>query len=168
MNGLPFDPAAYLDLPMEEVLEKRPPLMPGDYTAVITDVVPRQWTSQKKTDPTTGQLLQGIAYDLTLTIDIPESERVRCNLKSNTMTLTDGIMVDMLPGGVGFDTSPGRNSRLRQYRDALDMNKAGETFRFSMMKGKALKVRLVQEPAVDRNGQATGDLREAISAVGRI
>ena len=53
-----FDPQAFLDVSMEEALEKREVLPVGDYTAIIGEVSARAWTGKK--DPTKS----GIAWDL--------------------------------------------------------------------------------------------------------
>ena len=38
-----FDPIAYLDITLTDPTEKRPPLTPGDYTAIIGEVTDRKW-----------------------------------------------------------------------------------------------------------------------------
>lgn len=139
-----FDPNAYLDLPIDVPLEKRPPLPVGDYVATVKDLTARQWQSKDKYNAD-GSLKSGIAYDVQLELQIPEAVRVVSGLTQETLTLKDGIMVDMLPGGGGIDTAPGKNGQLRRYREALDMNKAGESFRPRAMVGRLIKVRVKHE-----------------------
>lgn len=132
-----FDPSTYLDATIEQPLEKRPPLEVGDYTAVIGEVKARAW--QGKADPTKS----GIAWDVPLTIDVPLEQQEKNKLQP-TITLTDSIMLDLTEGGM-IDLAPGRNRRMRNYREALDMNKAGDTFSARLMQGKILKVKITHE-----------------------
>jgi hypothetical protein len=156
---MPFDPQAFLDLPMEVPLEKRAPIPATDYIATIKDLEPRQWQSKDKYDEN-GQLKSGLVFDVQITLDIPQSIVEMLSLKSASLTVKDGIMVDMQPGG-GYATGPGQNSRLRQYREALDMNKAGEAFRPRAMIGRALKVRVTHDTLPD------GAIVERIGALAR-
>ena len=133
-----FDPASFLDMPVDVEFKKRLPLPVGDYTATIQDLTSRQW--QGKVDPTKT----GIAYDLKLAIEIPEAVRAALDLAFPTITLNDSIMLDLTAEGA-IDGAPGRNRGLRNYRDALDMNKAGETFRARNMIGRLLRVKISHE-----------------------
>ena len=133
-----FDPAAFLDLPIEVPLEKRPPLPIGDYTSTIADVTARPW--QGKADPSKS----GMAYDVTHTVEVPEAVRAQLGMTVPTITLKDSIMLDLTESG-SIDTSPGRNRGLRNYREALDMNKPGEAFRARAMVGRLCKVKVTHE-----------------------
>lgn len=133
-----FDPAAFIDLPVEAPFEKRPPLPIGDYTATIQDVTARPW--QGKADPTKS----GMAYDIVLVLEVPEAVRAATGMASPTITLKDSIMLDLTESGA-LDTAPGRNRQLRNYREALDMNKAGEVFRARNMIGRLLRVKVSHE-----------------------
>lgn len=132
-----FDPQAFLDVSMEEALEKREVLPVGDYTAVIGEVSARAWTGKK--DPTKS----GIAWDIPLTIDVPAELQASLGLAS-TLTLKDSIMLDLTDGGT-IDTGKGKNGRLRMYREALDMNKPGEGFSARKMQGQVLTVKISHE-----------------------
>lgn len=143
-----FDPNAFLDMPIDEAFEKRPPLPVQDYPAVIADLVPRQWTSQTKTNPD-GTPKSGIAYDVSLKIQIPLDVREQLGIKNEELTLKDSIMLDMNPQG-GLATEPGANRQLRNYREALDMNRPGVTFRPREMIGRMLLVKIKHE---DYQGQ---------------
>lgn len=133
-----FDPEAFLDLPVEVPFEKRPPLPVGDYTATIQEVKARPW--QGKTDTTKS----GMAYDLVLVLEIPEAVRATTGLTQPTLTLKDSVMLDLTENGA-LDTAPGRNRRLMNYREALDMNKTGEVFRARNMAGRILRVKVSHE-----------------------
>lgn len=133
-----FDPQAFIDLPIEEALTKRPPIPVGSYTAIVKSVTARPW--QGKQDPTKS----GMAYDLILTVEIPQAVREQLGLELETLDLRDGIMLDLNEGG-GIDTGLGKNRQLRNYREALDMNKPGVTFRASQMVGQPLLVKVTHE-----------------------
>jgi hypothetical protein len=138
MTNFTFDPEAFLDLPIDTEFKKRPPLPIGDYTAMISEVKPRQW--QGKQDPTKS----GLAYDVTLVVEVPGAIVEQLGLAQPTLMLKDSIMLDLTPEG-GIDGAPGRNRSLRNYREALDMNKAGEVFRAREMIGKPLRVKVTHE-----------------------
>jgi hypothetical protein len=139
-----FDPQAFLDLPIDEAFERRPPVPAMDYPAEINDVVSRPWQSKDKVDAR-GELKKGIAYDVSLSIQIPMDVKERLGLKPDFVLKTkDSIMLDLNELG-GLDTTPGANRQLRNYREALDMNKPGVTFRARDMIGRMLLARIVHE-----------------------
>ena len=158
-----FDPAAFLDMPVDEANVKRPPIAVGDYTATVKDVVAAAWQSKTKTDETTGQLKSGLKYDVTLTVEVPEAERARIGLEKTSIELRDGIMLELNAQG-GIDTAPGKNGALRRYRDALDMNKPGESFKARSMIGRMLLVKIAHR----EYPEGSGDLSEEIKGVARL
>ena len=133
-----FDPATFLDATIDTPTEKRPPLPIGDYLATIGDIEARQW--QGKKDPSKS----GIAYDVPLTLDIPAEIQASLGLTLSTLTLKDSIMLDLTDNGT-IDNSPGKNRRLRMYREATDLNKAGDSFSARKMVGKLVKVKVSHE-----------------------
>lgn len=146
-----FDPTAYLDATLEAPTEKRPPLPVGDYTAVIGEVTARAW--QGKKDPSKS----GIAWDVPLTLEIPADIQASLGLSTATLQLTDSVMLDLTDGGL-IDNGPGRNRRLRMYREAVDLNKAGDTFSARLMQGKVVKVKLSHE-------EWEGNIQERVAGV---
>ena len=136
-----FNPEAYLDAPLDKPLERRLPLSPTDYTGVIQDAKIVPWQSKDKFDETTGMPLAGIRAELKVSLEIPEAERTRVNLTQPTFTIIDSMMLDLTPTKA-IDDSPGRNSRLRMYREATDQNKPGESFTIRKLIGKAIRVKL--------------------------
>ena len=149
-----FDPQAFLDLPVDTVFEKRPPLPVGDYIATIKDITPRPWTG--KNDPTKS----GMAYDVQLTLEVPAEVQAAIGITLPTLQLKDSIMLDLTVEGA-FDGAPGRNRQLRNYREALDMNKPGETFRAREMIGKMLLVKVGHETY-------QGNLMERVNGVAKV
>jgi len=133
-----FDPNTFLDATLDTPTEKRPPLPVGDYTAIIGEVKARAW--QGKKDPSKS----GIAWDIPLALEIPAEVQQDLGLNQSNLTITDSIMLDLTDGGT-LDNTPGKNRRLRAYREAVDMNKAGDVFSARKMQGCVVKVKLSHE-----------------------
>lgn len=132
-----FDPDSFLDATTTEALVKRPPLPVGDYVATIQEVKSRAWTSQKPE----AKIKAGIAVDIVLKIDLsayPEAQKVT---NGDSSQLRTSVMLDLNDGG-SIDWSQGRNGALRRYREALDMNKAGEAFSIRQMQGRLIRVKI--------------------------
>ena len=157
-----FDPNAFLDMPVDQTFERRPPLPVKDYTAQISEVVARQWQSQNKYNAD-GTPKAGIAYDVSLVIQIPLDVKDQLGLKTDTLTLKDSIMLDLNDQG-GLDSAPGANRQLRMYREALDMNKPGVTFRAREMVGRMLLVRIRHE----EYPLGSGNMQEKPAAVSKL
>ncbi len=149
-----FNPDTFLDATIEAPTEKRPPLPAGDYTAVIGEVKSRAW--QGKKDPTRS----GIAWDIPLTLEIPADVQTQLGLTQPTITLTDSIMLDLTDAGT-IDNSPGKNRGLRNYREALDMNKAGDVFSARKMTGQAVRVKVKHELYEDQIMERVGGVARA-------
>jgi hypothetical protein len=133
-----FDPSTFLDATITEPSTKRLPLPAGrDFVGVIGEVKMRTW--QGKTDPTKS----GIVADVPITIDLSAYPDVA--IGTPQVTLTDGVMLDLTEGGM-IDTSPGKNGKLRRYREALNMNEAGKPFSFRAMQGRTIRVKIKHEP----------------------
>lgn len=154
-----FDPTAFLDMPMDAPLERRPPLPAIDYIGTITAVAAEQWTSKDKTDEM-GRPKQGIRFNVAIRVDIPLDIKESLGLKTDDMTLKDTILIDQNANG-GISTEPGANSRLRAYREALDMNKPGEVFRPRDMESRRLTVRIKHE-------EYNGNIQERIGAIAKV
>lgn len=137
-----FDPAIYLDATIAEPSVRRPPIPGGrELLGVIQEPKSRSWRG--KEDPTKG----GIAVDIPVKFDLTPYPDLVALLSGNSdkpiteVTITDGIMLDTTAQG-GIDNSPGKNGKLRRYREALDLNKPGDTFSFRMMTGRMLKFKI--------------------------
>lgn len=138
MDHSSFNPETFLDATMTEPTEKRPPLPVGDYTAVVGAITARAW--QGKVDPTKS----GIAWDIPLTLEVPAEIQAELKMDQSTLPLKDSIMLDLTENGT-IDNSPGKNRRLRAYREATDMNKPGDVFSARKMEGKVLKVKITHD-----------------------
>lgn len=140
-----FSPEQFLDATLDAPTEKRPPLpiecpgaSDGLYTAVIGEVKSRKWQGRKDASKS------GIAWDVPLTISVPQQLADALKLDKAEITLGDSVMIDVTEQGT-IDNTPGKNRRLRLYREATDMNKPGDRFSARMMQGKVIKVKLEHE-----------------------
>lgn len=130
-----FNPDTFLDATLDAPTEKRPPLPVGDYVAVIGEVTARAW--QGKKDPTKS----GIAWDIPLSVEVPAEVQAALKITQSNLMMGDSIMLDITESGT-IDNSPGKNRRLRMYRDAIDMNKPGDVFSARKMTGKIVRVKI--------------------------
>lgn len=139
MSTSQFDPALFLDATTTEASVKRPPLPAGQvFRGIVGEPKSRAWT--KRDDPSKG----GIAIDVPIEIDLtPYKEALGPDFFGiDKVTLVDGIMVDMTVDQKGIDWSPGKNGKFRRWRDALNMNVAGEPFSPRMMQGRMVSVKI--------------------------
>lgn len=154
-----FDPSEYLDASTTSASERRQPIPAGEYTATISNLEVKQWESKTKIDPQTGAPLSGIRFDITLAIDLPSSIAEASGLSTPVLTLTDGVMIDRTADGA-INYAPGRNGRLRQYRDATGLNTAGQPFSPRMLVGRLVKARITHE-------EYNGNIMERIGGVAK-
>ena len=154
-----FDPQQFLDVQLTEPSVKRPPIPVGEYPAIIGEVKSRAW--QGKADPTKS----GIAFDVPLTVELPPS--VAAVMGQPNVVIGDSIMLDLTPNGA-IDNAPGKNRKLRAYREALDMNKAGDSFSARAMQGRVVKV-MVSHDINDgkKDPMRAGEIYERIQAIAR-
>jgi hypothetical protein len=133
-----FDPMQYMDMETTEEAKKRPPLPVRDYPAIISDLVVKPWANDE------GK--SGMQALVTLDVEVPleVQEAIGYKPKDNTMRFTDRPFIDINEGGA-IDWSPGANRRLRQYRVAADMNKAGESFSLRRLVGRPVLVKITHE-----------------------
>lgn len=133
-----FNPESFLDANLTEPTEKRKPLPVGDYTAVVGTVTARTW--QGRADASKC----GIAWDIPLTIDVPAEVQAELGMDNSTLNFKDSIMIDLTENGT-IDNGPGKNRRLRAYREATDMNKPGDVFSARKMEGKIVRVKIIHD-----------------------
>jgi hypothetical protein len=125
-----FDPQSFLDSSINSANDTKViPVPAGEFTGIVDKVAARQWTSKDGT-------MSGVTLDVTWLID---DEAVKQELGRPTVTCRQGIMLDMTPGG-GLDMGKGKNVGLGRLREALNLNKPGQPFSFSMLPGQAGKV----------------------------
>ena len=130
-----FDPQSFLEATLDAPTERRPPLpVERDYTAVIGEVKSHVWSKEGKS---------GIRWEVPLLIEIPADLQGDVGGLQN-VTLSDSIFIDVTPQGT-IDNAPGRNSGLRRYREATNMNNPGDSFSARKMQGVAVKVKIKHE-----------------------
>lgn len=155
-----FDPNAFLEMSIDVPMEKRPPAPAAIFfPASITGVKFEPWRSKEKIDESTGQLKEGIRLDVTLEIQFPADVKAQYGLTYDKIVLTDGVMIDRNASG-GIDTTPGKNNRLRIYREACDLNRPGEVFKPAMLVGRQIMAKL-------RHEEYQGNLQERVDTVAR-
>lgn len=132
-----FDPEAFLDVTLSEPTEKREVLPVGEYTGVLGEAKSRAWTGKADSSKS------GIALDIPISIDVPADLQASKGLPA-TLTLKDSIMLDLTENGL-VDNSKGKNNRLRMYREAVNMNNAGDVFSPRKLQGQVVTVRVSHE-----------------------
>jgi hypothetical protein len=149
-----FDPSAFLDATVTEASTKRPPLPAGmDFVGVIGAVTSKTWVGKK--DPTQS----GIIINVPIEFDLTAYPDVQKQLGLDKITLTDSIMLDTTEDGA-INLAPGKNAKLRRYREALDMNTAGQPFSFRAMTGRLIKAKIKHDPY-------EGEIYDKIDSVAR-
>lgn len=126
-----FNPDTFLDQQFTEANDTQViPVPVGEYTAVIKDVKARQWQSKK--DPSIAGLTLDVVWEL-------DSQEVRELLGRDTVTVKQGIMLDLTESG-GLDFGKGRNVGLGRLREALGLNVPGQAFSFAQLPGRVAKI----------------------------
>jgi len=132
-----FDPATFLSATMDQPLEKRSPLPEGDYIGVIGK--PEIRVNAGKKDPSKTYIF----LDIPITVEVPADLQASLSLPP-TLTVRDSLILDQTAAG-GLDMSPGRNTGLRRYREALDLNKPGDSFSISGLEGRPIRAKVRHE-----------------------
>ena len=148
-----FDPNALLDATLDSPTEKRPPLDVGDYTAIIGEISAEKFQGKKDTTKTYT------VWNVPLSLEVPIDQQAKVGNQAQ-LKLQDRIMLDLNDNGT-LDNSPGKNNRLRMYREALDMNKPGDSFSARKMTGQPILIHIDHE-------EYEGQLREKITRVARV
>lgn len=141
-----FDPATFLAATFDTPSVRRPPIAVGEYMGIFGAPEYRPWVS--KSDSTKS----GAAVDYMIELDIPEEERTRIGLEQPTLKVKHGIMLDTTPTG-DLDRSKGKNGGIRILREALDMNKPGDTFNLTSPQGRPVKVKISHREYPEGSGE---------------
>ncbi len=135
-----FDPQAFLEMSIDQPLEKRPLIPVQLYMAEIIDLKPV--LKDKQNDD--GSTRQTLRFDVALKLSIPAEVREQQGIDLESLTLTDYVTIDRNQNG-GIDTTPGKNNRLRIYREAADLNRPGEPFMPAKLIGRVVGVKIRHE-----------------------
>lgn len=140
-----FDAATFLDAQTKEQNEKRPTIPSenpedpnGLYTAVIGEIKADSGTIGKGDNA--GK--PWISMVIPLKLQLPPT--VQAIGLPAEFQLTDRVFLDLTEQGA-LDNSKGKNRGQRTYREATNMNKAGDVFAWRMLTGKVVKVKLAHE-----------------------
>lgn len=144
-----FDPQAFLNATSDTPNLKRPPLPPmnpttsdGYYTAVIGEIKTEAGTIEK--GERAGKPWLAMLVPLEIQVPPQVQEAMGIKLEKGSITLTDRVFIDLTDQNT-IDNSVGRNRRQRAYRDALDLNKPGDTWAWRMATGRPIKVKVDHE-----------------------
>ena len=151
-----FDASSFLDSTTKDALTRRPNVPVGtELIGTIGEPKPRQ--SVGRQDPSQVYTF----LDLPIEFDLTQNPSIRQLVGQDKIIVTYGFSVDVTPSG-GLDTSPGKNGRLRQLRDALGMNKPGEAFNVRMLQARQIRAKIGE-----RLNDQDGEKYETVSAVAK-
>ena len=138
MSDSQFDPTKFLDGATEEASERMPNLPAGqDFISRIADVSFRQ--VQGKKDPSQMYLFMDIKHEV-------DTSQIQ-GYPTPTRLINDNFIVNTREDNPqAIDYGPGKNGRIRQYREALGMNEAGQAFSPRAMIGRQVRVKTKLDP----------------------
>lgn len=154
-----FDPNLFLDASTTDALVRRPPIPAGtELLGILGEPKPRQNQGKKESN-------QGVVYtslDIPVEFDLTQNPTVRQIVGQDKVILNYGFLVDLNAAGTAFDTSPGKNGRLRQLREVLDLNKPGQTFNLRMLQGRQARFKISH-----RINDADGEVYDQVDSVAK-
>lgn len=122
-----FDPDQFSQMPVEEAnATVFIPVDEGEYPAVIEK-------KEFRTIEKSGQVVLDISWNLD---DAAQKERTG----REKLQVRQSIFIDRTPQG-SLDMGAGKNVGLGRLREALGLNVPGQAFTFSMLEGKAARVK---------------------------
>lgn len=131
-----FDPSVFLDATVSEPSVRRPPLPMGtEIVGIIGE--PKVRSGQQKADPSKTWT----TVDLPIEFDLTSRPELRAVVGVDKLVVTDGCMLDITPAGT-IDNSPGKNAKMRRYREATGLNQPAQSFSFRMLQGRVVKVKI--------------------------
>lgn len=144
-----FDPATYLDASMQEPSQQLPPLPVGNpdspqdglYLATIGEVKCEPWESTKAE----AKVKSGLRYVIPLEFQIgPKLGEALGGFKGDKLNKQDTVMLRLTESGM-IDNAPGANPGVFAYREAVDLNKKGDTFNVRMLQGRMIRVQVTHD-----------------------
>jgi hypothetical protein len=128
-----FDPNILLGATLTEANTRRPPI-PGGTVLRGQFGKPTSRQTVGKQEKNQGQVYTWI--DIPVTFELSQKPELVQIVGQEQVVLSHSFAVDLLPGGKGWDMSPGKNTGLRLLRDALDMNTPGQQFQLFAIEGR--------------------------------
>lgn len=138
-----FDPSIFMSATLTEANTRRPPLPAGVHLlGTIGEPKFRQTKGTKETNA--GETYTWL--DLPIDIELAQNPAIQQQLGGlEKVTLTYSVRIDIAPSG-GFDMSVGKNNGLRQIREAVGMNTAGQPFAIPMLQGRSVLCKISNRP----------------------
>lgn len=135
-----FNVDNYLDSAISEPSTRRPALPAG--LELIGTVGEPKGSETKFTDKKTGEERTSKVINIPVEIDLTMYPEVRQQQGGiDKVTLTDSVFLDLTEAGT-IDNSPGKNSKIRKWREATDLNAPGVSFTFRMLQGRRVKIKV--------------------------
>jgi hypothetical protein len=154
MSTSNFDVSNFLDATTTQESVRRPPIPVGDYKGIIGDLTVEDWVSSK--DPTKS----GKKFVVPIELDLPGDVVESIGLSSPLLKVQDSIMLELNSSGA-IDYSPGKNSKLRRYREATGNNQSGKPFSPRSLSGHVVTVRISHR----EYPEGSGDLFEQVDGI---
>lgn len=133
-----FDPNAFLETTIEGVNDTvllPPPA--GEFLLLAEKIEGKTWSA--KDDPSKSGLKLIVHWSI-------QDESVKTMMGRDKVTVKQDIMLDLVEGTNNLDMGKGRNVGLGRLRAALDLNKPGEPFTYSMIVGRMVKGTIKHRP----------------------
>lgn len=151
-----FDPSVFLDAQVSEPSIKRPPLpLSCEVIGMIGEPKVSSGVSTKSGEPRPWTRV-----DLPIEIDLTSRPELKAVVGVDKVTITDGVMLDLTPANT-IDNAPGKNGKMRRYREATNLNSPGQSFSFRMLQGRSVKCKIKHETYEGENY----DRIDAVAAV---
>jgi len=118
-----FDLDQFMQQDMTSALSDRELLPPGEYVAQIGKPKGKRWVSK-------DQSQTGVSVVFALSVQTEDG---------STVSVPTSFIVTLNDDGK-IDDAPGKNFRLKEYRDATGNNEEGKPFNLGMLEGQTVRV----------------------------
>lgn len=141
-----FDPSAFLQAQISEVNTKRPPIptenpdaADGLYPAVIGQI--KMESGKYERGDNIGK--PWLSAIIPLQVEVPQKvqDALGLKLEKGYLVFTDRVFIDLTAHNT-IDNSVGKNRGQKNYREALDLNKAGDIWSWQKAVGQPVKMKL--------------------------
>jgi len=152
-----FNVGNFLNAPLTEPNTRRPPIPAGTAVIGIFGNVPAEPRRvEGKDDPSKVYFFLEIPVE----VDLNQNPTLKEHVGQEKVNLRYSFSLDFTPTGQ-LDMSKGKNVGLRQLREALDLNKPGDTFSFAMVPGRPVLCKIK-----NRSGEG-GEVYDEVGSIAR-
>jgi len=152
-----FDPNQFLGAVLTSANTRRQPIPAGtNLPGTLGTPSTRQTEGKKESN-------QGVVYtwvDIPIEVDLTGNPPVRTLVGQDHVQLRYSFRLDVSPSG-GIDLSPGKNNGLRILREAVGMNKDGESFSLLGVGGRQVLCSIGNRPY-------QGEIFDEIASIARL